>query len=105
MNVAIIGFILMAVLMFVLIKEKLSPAVAFIILPLLAAVASTRRYTSLPPYHPHAPPALAAPFAPNGSDRQSPYPRCPPVHSDVPADTDRDGNTGSLHVLAVYSTA
>lgn len=38
MYLAIIGFVLMAVLMFTLIKEKLSPPVAFIILPLLAAV-------------------------------------------------------------------
>lgn len=38
MKLAIIGFILMIVLMYVLIKEKLSPIVAFIILPLIAAV-------------------------------------------------------------------
>lgn len=38
MNLAIIGFILMFVLMFVLIKDKLSPPVAFILLPLTAAV-------------------------------------------------------------------
>lgn len=35
---AIIGFVLMAVLMFVLIKEKMAPPVAFIVLPLVAAV-------------------------------------------------------------------
>ena len=39
MNLAVIGFILMFVLMFVLIKDKLSPPVAFILLPLIAAVA------------------------------------------------------------------
>lgn len=38
MKLAIIGFVLMIVLMYVLIREKLSPIVAFIILPLLAAV-------------------------------------------------------------------
>lgn len=38
MNLAIIGFILMLVLMFVLIKDKLTPTVAFILLPLIAAV-------------------------------------------------------------------
>lgn len=38
MNLAIIGFVLMFVLMFVLIKDKLTPTVAFIILPLIAAV-------------------------------------------------------------------
>lgn len=38
MYLAIVGFILMFVLMFVLIKEKLSPPVAFIVLPLVAAV-------------------------------------------------------------------
>lgn len=37
MKLAIIGFILMIVLMYVLIKEKLSPIVAFILLPLIAA--------------------------------------------------------------------
>ena len=35
---AIIGFVLMAVLMFVLIKEKMAPPAAFIVLPLIAAV-------------------------------------------------------------------
>lgn len=35
---AIIGFVLMAVLMFVLIKEKMAPPVAFIVLPLIAAI-------------------------------------------------------------------
>lgn len=35
---AVIGFVLMATLMFVLIKEKMAPPVAFILLPLLAAV-------------------------------------------------------------------
>lgn len=39
MKLAIIGFVLMIVLMYVLIKEKLSPPVAFIILPLIAAIA------------------------------------------------------------------
>lgn len=38
MKLAIIGFVLMIVLMYVLIREKLSPIVAFILLPLLAAV-------------------------------------------------------------------
>lgn len=38
MRLAIIGFALMLVLMFVLIKEKLSPPVAFILLPVIAAV-------------------------------------------------------------------
>lgn len=38
MRLAIIGFALMIVLMFVLIKEKLSPPVAFILLPVIAAV-------------------------------------------------------------------
>lgn len=38
MHLAIIGFALMLVLMFVLIKEKLSPPVAFILLPVIAAV-------------------------------------------------------------------
>ena len=38
MNLAIIGFVLMIVLMFVLIKDKLTPTVAFILLPLIAAV-------------------------------------------------------------------
>lgn len=38
MYLAIIGFVLMFVLMFVLIKEKLSPPVAFIVLPLIAAI-------------------------------------------------------------------
>lgn len=38
MNLAIIGFVLMLVLMFVLIKDKLTPTVAFIMLPLIAAV-------------------------------------------------------------------
>ncbi len=38
MKLAIIGFILMIVLMYVLIREKLSPIVAFILLPLLAAI-------------------------------------------------------------------
>lgn len=38
MNLAIIGFVLMIVLMYVLIKEKLSPIVAFIVLPLIAAL-------------------------------------------------------------------
>lgn len=38
MRLAIIGFALMIVLMFVLIKEKLSPPVAFILLPLIAAI-------------------------------------------------------------------
>lgn len=38
MKMAIIGFILMIVLMYVLIKEKMSPIVAFIILPLIAAI-------------------------------------------------------------------
>lgn len=37
MKLAIIGFILMIVLMYVLIKEKMSPIVAFILLPLVAA--------------------------------------------------------------------
>lgn len=35
---AVIGFILMAVLMFVLIKEKMSPPAAFILLPILAVI-------------------------------------------------------------------
>lgn len=35
---ALIGFVLMAVLMFVLIKEKMAPPIAFILLPLIAAV-------------------------------------------------------------------
>lgn len=34
MQLAVIGFILMLVLMYVLIREKLSPPVAFILLPL-----------------------------------------------------------------------
>ncbi len=38
MKLAIIGFALMIVLMYVLIKEKLSPIVAFIVLPLIAAI-------------------------------------------------------------------
>ena len=38
MQLAVIGFILMLVLMYVLIREKLSPPVAFILLPLIAAV-------------------------------------------------------------------
>lgn len=38
MNLAIIGFVLMLVLMFVLIKDKMAPVVAFILLPLIAAV-------------------------------------------------------------------
>lgn len=38
MRLAIIGFALMLILMFVLIKEKLSPPVAFILLPVIAAV-------------------------------------------------------------------
>ena len=38
MRLAIIGFALMLVLMFELIKEKLSPPVAFILLPVIAAV-------------------------------------------------------------------
>lgn len=38
MYLAIIGFALMFILMFVLIKEKMSPPVAFILLPLIAAV-------------------------------------------------------------------
>lgn len=37
MKLAIIGFVLMIVLMYVLIREKLSPIVAFIMLPLIAA--------------------------------------------------------------------
>lgn len=40
MKLAIIGFVLMIILMYVLIKEKLSPPVAFILLPLIAAVAA-----------------------------------------------------------------
>ncbi|MBA5728370.1 citrate transporter [Aerococcaceae bacterium INB8] len=40
MNLAIIGFILIIILMFVLIGEKMSPPMAFIILPLIAAVVS-----------------------------------------------------------------
>ncbi len=40
MKLAIIGFILMLVLMYVLIKEKMSPVVAFIALPLIASVAA-----------------------------------------------------------------
>jgi len=39
MKLAIIGFILMLVLMYVLIREKLSPVVAFVMLPLIAAAA------------------------------------------------------------------
>ena len=35
---AIIGFALMIILMFVLIKEKMAPPLAFILLPLIAAV-------------------------------------------------------------------
>lgn len=38
MKLAIIGFVLMIVLMYVLIREKMSPIVAFILLPLLAAI-------------------------------------------------------------------
>lgn len=38
MYLAVIGFALMFILMFVLIKEKMSPPVAFILLPLVAAV-------------------------------------------------------------------
>ena len=38
MRLAVIGFALMFILMFVLIKEKLSPPVAFILLPLIAAI-------------------------------------------------------------------
>lgn len=38
MYLAVIGFALMLILMFVLIKEKMSPPVAFILLPLIAAV-------------------------------------------------------------------
>lgn len=38
MQLAVIGFILMLVLMYVLIRERLSPPVAFILLPLIAAV-------------------------------------------------------------------
>ena len=37
-TLAIIGFILMAVLMYVLIKEKMAPPLAFILLPLIAAM-------------------------------------------------------------------
>lgn len=40
MKLAIVGFVLMLVLMYVLIREKLSPPVAFILLPLLAAAAA-----------------------------------------------------------------
>lgn len=40
MKLAIIGFILMLVLMYVLIREKLAPPVAFILLPLFAAAAA-----------------------------------------------------------------
>lgn len=40
MKLAIIGFALMLVLMYVLIKEKLAPPVAFIVLPLIAAFAA-----------------------------------------------------------------
>ena len=40
MNLAIIGFILIIILMFVLIGEKMSPPMAFIILPLIAVVVS-----------------------------------------------------------------
>lgn len=40
MRLAVIGFVLMLVLMFVLIKEKMSPPVTFIILPLIAALAA-----------------------------------------------------------------
>ena len=35
---ALIGFALMIVLMFVLIKEKMAPPLAFILLPIIAAV-------------------------------------------------------------------
>lgn len=35
---AVIGFALMIILMFVLIKEKMAPPLAFILLPLIAAV-------------------------------------------------------------------
>lgn len=35
---ALIGFALMIILMFVLIKEKMAPPLAFILLPLIAAV-------------------------------------------------------------------
>ncbi|WP_305768734.1 CitMHS family transporter [Candidatus Epulonipiscium viviparus] len=38
MSLAIIGFVLMIILMYVLIREKLSPIIAFIILPLIAAI-------------------------------------------------------------------
>lgn len=34
---AVIGFALMIILMFVLIKEKMAPPLAFILLPLIAA--------------------------------------------------------------------
>lgn len=37
MKLAIIGFVLMIVLMYVLIREKMAPPVAFILLPLIAA--------------------------------------------------------------------
>ena len=40
MYLAIIGFILIIILMYVLIGEKMSPPMAFIILPLIAAVVS-----------------------------------------------------------------
>lgn len=38
MNIAIIGFVLIIILMYVLIAEKMSPPMAFIILPLIAAI-------------------------------------------------------------------
>ena len=37
MKLAIIGFVLMIVLLYVLIREKMAPPVAFILLPLIAA--------------------------------------------------------------------
>ena len=38
MNIAIIGFVLIIILMYVLIAEKMSPPMAFIVLPLIAAI-------------------------------------------------------------------
>lgn len=38
MRLALVGFILMFVLMYVLIREKMAPPVAFVLLPLIAAV-------------------------------------------------------------------
>lgn len=50
MSLAIIGFVLIIVLMYILIAEKMSPPMAFIILPLIAAIASGANIADISSY-------------------------------------------------------